>query len=91
MTKEEIEKISHKELITAEEYNSRSEKMRGWIARDKDGRLFMGYEKPERLADEYTGMWVGYGKDFMELPEEMFPCLKWEDEPIEVELIIRKI
>ena len=56
--------------------------IKGWIARDKDGRLWFHWEKPERKGDEwlgFTGMFILGG---------LFPDLKWEDDPIEVELPI---
>ena len=64
----------------------------GYVARDKDGQLCVFYgDKPQRGG---CNRWwhpehcpVG---DWMNIPEEMFPELKWEDEPIEVELIFER-
>lgn len=66
----------------------------GWVARDEysgdEGNLYIGMRRPRRIdnAAPGFGMWCDYG-EFMALPSEMFPDLKWEDEPIEVELTIR--
>jgi len=74
------------------------EKVKGWVARDDDGTLAIHYEKPRRVC-YYNGNivpdgtpWVweneaGYGL----LPVKIFPDLKWEDEPLEVELAIKRV
>lgn len=68
-----------------------------WIARDKDGQLHCFYYKPYRVNNSlwtcdvpgveaswhHWEMIVGY---WMKLDDLLFPNLKWEDEPIEVEL-----
>lgn len=61
-----------------------------WVARDKDGKLWFYREKPRRVKD--GGYWVLDDISDYEcvLPEDLFPYLKWEDEPIEVELTIKK-
>lgn len=55
-----------------------------WIARDKDNSLWLYNEKPIRNEEENdwspTDIVVGA------LDTNMFPELRWEDEPIEVEL-----
>ena len=59
----------------------------GWVARDQDGLLTLFDSEPKRFPIDES--WVGCG--FTDLPKDLFPDLKWEDEPIEVELpIIRK-
>jgi len=74
------------------------EKVKGWIARDDDGTLAIHYEKPRRVCYQNGNImpdgtpWVweneaGYGL----LPVKIFPDLKWEDEPIEVELTIKRV
>ncbi len=67
--------------------------IKGWVARDRiEGEisdLYIGQNKPRRIGEEPFGMWVDFG-EFMALPHEIFPDLKWEDEPIEVEIVIRK-
>ena len=70
-------------------------KIKGWVARDQnigeDGtNLYFGYRKPKRLGDEPFISWVDFG-DFISLPKEMFPELSFDDEPIEIELTIKKI
>ena len=61
-------------------------KIKGWVARDKDGCLYCYTSRPWRLDCD----WRGNGAIFLK-NKENFPDLKWEDEPIEVELIVRKI
>lgn len=61
-----------------------------YVARDKDGDLFLHGEKPYKYQN-------GWRTDIHEkmfiitwLPSSMFPEVKWEDEePTEVELIIK--
>lgn len=55
----------------------------GWVCRDKDGTLCLYYNKPMRGKEEWFG---NYDR---QLPEESFPSLTWQDEPIEVEITIK--
>lgn len=62
--------------------------MKLWIAKDEDGKIFLYSDKPEK---EYE-YWYSSGECFLinELPEGANP--RWEDEePIEVELKIKKV
>lgn len=70
-------------------------KIKGWVARDQvigedNTDLYFGYERPERIESGQFIIWAGFG-DFISLPKDMFPSLSCKDEPIEVELIIKKI
>ena len=66
-----------------------------WIARDKDGRLYLFTHKPER-RDTLGGTWSGEfwdspdlktceeeneGYGFLELDQELYPDITWESEP----------
>ena len=61
-----------------------------WIARDKDGRLFLfTFVKPVRKDEE--GCWVKADchsdlADSIRLDDNLFPQLTWDDEPMEVGL-----
>lgn len=55
-----------------------------WIARDKDSELYMYEEKPTRHCS--ANIWVSTVEDEVAMPRHLFPELKWEDEPIEVEI-----
>jgi hypothetical protein len=55
----------------------------GWVCRDKDGTLCLYYKKPMRGKEEWFG---NYDR---QLPEDCFPSLTWQDEPIEVEITIK--
>ena len=62
--------------------------IKGWVARDKDGQLGVYDILPIR------GNTCWYPQVRFEnwvLPENAFPDLKWEDEPIEVELIVNRV
>lgn len=62
--------------------------MKGWIASDRDYRLHFFRSKPE--FDEVTGEWTnGLIRYF--IPRDFGYDLIWKDEPIEVELEIKKI
>lgn len=56
-----------------------------YVARDKDGALWLYSEKP--LRDEEDCIWVSDINKNMQINSEEFPQLEWEDEPIEVKLI----
>ena len=53
-----------------------------WVARDKNGFLFVYEDKPTRWDKRKE--WIG--RFFSSMKNSFFPELKWEDEPIEVEL-----
>lgn len=63
-----------------------------WIARDKDGTLNLYDGKPFR-GTEYQ--WWMYSGNYSEINKEsdsllgeiIFKDLKWDDEPLEVELV----
>ena len=71
------------------------EVIEGWIARDQnkgnDSDLYVGMFKPQRQKSSLGfGMWCEYG-DYIQLPCEMFPEIKWEDEPRKVKITIEMI
>ena len=70
--------------------NTNEYKIKGWVARDKGengmGELYFGKEKPTWFID----IWTYFGDNLMKLPTDWFPELKYTDEPIEVELTIKK-
>lgn len=53
-----------------------------WVARDKNGFLFAYKDKPTRSDNKKE--WLGWF--LFSMKNSYFPELKWEDEPIEVEL-----
>ena len=70
-------------MITTDDLNV----MEGGIARYKDKRLLFCFNKPTKNSFRGDGL----GCECIELPEEMFPNLKFEDGPIKVELTIKTI
>ena len=61
--------------------------IQGWVARDANyQRLTIYEEKPERLSD----MWYALNSDIVALSPTLFPDLTWDDDPIEVEIIIKR-
>ena len=55
-----------------------------WVARDKRGELFLYKTKP--ILDCDFGIWFSDLDCMGTISKNLFPELKWEDEPIEVEL-----
>ena len=53
-----------------------------WVARDKNDFLFAYEDKPERCKNQRE--WLG--RFLCSMKNSYFPELKWEDEPLEVEL-----
>ena len=53
-----------------------------WVARDKNGFLFVYEDKPTRCDNQKE--WIG--RFLCSMKNSYFPELKWEDEPIEIEL-----
>ena len=53
-----------------------------WVARDKNCFLFVYEDKPTRCDNQRE--WLG--RFLCSMKNSYFPELKWEDEPIEVEL-----
>ena len=51
-----------------------------WIVRDFEGELFAFYKKPERESRYWAS------DRYIEIDDNLFPNLTWEDEPLEVEL-----
>ncbi len=65
--------------------------MRGYIARDKHegdfSDLYFGVVCPK--YDPICEAWHGFG-EFIALPKDWYPELKYTDKPIAVELIIKQ-
>jgi len=64
--------------------------IKGWVARDGDGTLYL-YIRPPYRDKNYDWWHPIAGRDKLAIDISLFPELRYEDEPIEVELpIIRK-
>lgn len=62
-----------------------------WIARDKNEGLWLYIAKPQRSE---MGEWWNVSLkeyDCLKINGELFPELRWEDEPIEVELVRKEV
>lgn len=53
-----------------------------YVARDRDGSLFLYGEKPER--DMESGTWIGI---FIKIDDNLYDYITWEDEPQRVSII----
>ena len=70
-------------------------KISGWVAAEPFGEPFIYHSKPKRIAGELMGYWrcdTSYpdGRHCYCLGEDIFPSMTWQDEPIPVEIIIKK-
>jgi len=54
-----------------------------WVARNGDGTISLHATKPIRMASE--DYWISFD-DSTRMFKDLFPDLKWESEPLEVEL-----
>ena len=60
-------------------------KIKAWVARDKDGMLYLYTAKPQKMSDYWNSTKVGY----MNLDDSLFPEVQWSDEePKEIRLSI---
>lgn len=63
--------------------------MTGYVTRDKDGTLLLHYHYPAK--NEYDGIWDSDGSIYLGFSDEIdnkeFSDIKWENEPIEIEII----
>ena len=80
--------------MTQEEINNLP-KIKGWVARDSSDSVNVFYEKPfrQKYGDFHERGISAYweGAVLAMLKPDMFPELRWEDKPIEVELTIRPL
>lgn len=60
--------------------------IRGWVARDKDKHLMLHQVCPQRVLF-VDGFPPEEGS--IDLPQNLFPDLTWESDPIEVEIVIK--
>ncbi len=60
-----------------------------WIARDKDGELYLYYSKPERGESEWYA--TNENGEVFDIPSEYFSTITWEDEPREIVLGIFEV
>lgn len=63
-----------------------------WVARDKNGMLWLYISKPKRYKISWQVDTSGFltENDCLELDSSLFPNVKWEDkEPTEVELQLK--
>ncbi len=66
-----------------------------WLARDKDGTLWLYIDEPRRSSifskwEVDTEKSLLRADDCMEINGDLFPELEWEDKPIQIKLIKSK-
>lgn len=65
--------------------------VQGWVARDSSGFISLFSYLPKRSTHTNVGYWgCDDGRDEIDLPKSLFPDLTWKEDPIEVELIIKR-
>lgn len=66
---------------------------KGYVGRDQDGSLAVYSGEIKRDEDmwarDFSRNQIDFG--FLHLSNDKFPKLKWEDEPLEVEITVRKV
>ena len=60
--------------------------MKMWIARDEDGRLYLHPIKPYLIDTPFNDYWNNEDENWMQLREDSFPEVTFENSPMEVEL-----
>ena len=65
-------------------------KLKGWVAKDRNGHIRLYSESPKFLWESTWQINALTGWSFP-LPQDSFPTLTWEDEPIEVEIEIKEV
>lgn len=58
-----------------------------WVARDKNGALYLYEHKPTGKYGSWFDLEADDADFLIRLDDSRFPELKWEDEPIEVDII----
>ena len=64
--------------------------MRLWVARNEDNSLHIHNVKPGLIYDDYTKQWAYEGDASMEIDEDLYPEITFENSPQEVELKLRE-
>ena len=93
--------IPAKELGLPSSLDKNTPKIKGWVVRDKSGTLFLHKRKPKRMRSYWDSEDEFEINDSIMLENtfrfatyhepEVMPDLKWEDEPIEVELAVNRV
>ena len=63
--------------------------MRAWIARDKDGMLFI-YTQPPSINPIREDVYMVNNGDFLSIDKNLFPEVTFENSPKEVEIKLKK-
>lgn len=66
--------------------------IQGWVCRDEDGRLCLYQNEPEREMYDFNpkGYWTDRTNQYIDFPPTLFPDLTWDDDPQEVELVVKR-
>jgi hypothetical protein len=62
--------------------------MKLWIARDKDGSLYLYSEEPSLILTEFADAWEGRG--IRAIDDRLFPEVTFENSPQQVEIKLVK-
>lgn len=57
-----------------------------WLARDKDGKLYLYTHKPKKEEECCYGWFVNTFGGLISMRPSLFPEVTWENSPVEVEL-----
>lgn len=76
---------ARKEIVKELTKEDHSMELKGWIARDKCGDLYVYHYTPRRRNSVFDESVI------MELPEDSFPEVTWGNSPVEVKIKIEKV
>lgn len=82
--------------ISLAKSNAEDTVIQGWVCRDKkDDALNLHAEEPYRTQSGYQigdkpDWWESDCASFLPLDKNLFPDLTWDDDPIEVEIVIKR-
>ena len=76
-------------------HSDNAQKIKGWVARDRDGALFLHEKYPKRIKEEMELdgeiCYWGNGGVRHYIDRELFPDITWADNPVEYELTFHRV
>ena len=88
------ENFTNSTMIIDDSDNSEDDKMQcieRWVARDKDGKLYLYFGKNPPKKEETEELWDYNDVSFIEINGSLFPEVQWSDaDPKNVKLVIVK-
>lgn len=77
--------FSKNDIVKIHKAATRDETLKGYVTREKNGRLLFSISRPGRWRNRY---WMIDGSQAVDINQDMFHDLKWEDNPLPVDVFI---